>query len=166
MPAGKFYLRNSANDAWISIAQGAGAAGGSATSFDTNFAATLSAPQVITTGIKKVLFDTITYDGNSEWDVANLRWTCKETGYYNINTSVTLLTAYTSYCLVYIYLDGAAIRTGNTIIYEGTYAHPSSITALNHYITAGQYVEIYVSQTGTSVRSESSLTWFNITRYK
>ena len=41
--------------------------------------------------LTKLNFDTVDYDGNSEWSVANKNWVCKETGHYLITANLNLM---------------------------------------------------------------------------
>ncbi len=81
---GKLKKYDSSTDTWLTIATGGGgSSGGSGTSFDTNFFATMSGNQNINTNDwTKVTFDTVGTDDNTEWDAANAYWTCKEAGTY------------------------------------------------------------------------------------
>jgi hypothetical protein len=82
--SGKAYLK--LNDGTLkALAVGGGSTtGGGGVSFDTNFYATPSGNLTLTNAntYYKIPFDTIVNDGNSEWDAANTKWVCGETGTY------------------------------------------------------------------------------------
>ena len=143
-------------------------AGGSGSSFDTNFYATLSVDQNVTTGAdKKVLFDTIIFDGNTEWDVANGYWKCKTTGYYNVNISISMLYTSTGIFSTRLYMNGANIFRGGTRTGINGYYTPDTISIPNMYIAANSYLEMYVRVGGnTTIENDTLCTWFRVTRYK
>ena len=138
-----------------------------ASSFDTNFYATLSADQVVTTGAdRKILFDTVSFDGNTEWDAINTYWKCKTTGYYNFNVSSSALSAYTAIYRTLLYVNGAAAEY-STISGNSAYASPAQVNVINKYIAADSYVEVYCRiSVNTSVENAVGVTWFRVTRYK
>ena len=160
-------LKQYHSGAWESRARGGGT-GGSGTSFDTNAYYTLSADQaVIAGGYRKILFDTVVFDGNTEWDAVNLYWKCKETGYYNISISAAPSFTYTNTFRITLYLDGAAAFTGTARTGINNFYCTSTIDIPNMAISADSYLEVYVWVTvNTNVVADVVPTWFRVTRYK
>jgi hypothetical protein len=170
---GKLKKYDSATDTWTTIATGGGGSSGGGGgsgggSFDTNAYYTLSADQAVTAGgYRKILFDTVVFDGNTEWDAVNLYWKCKETGYYNISISAAPLYLYTAVFRVTLYLDGVGIFYGSPINGISGFFSTSTIDIPNMAITADSYLEVYVYTTvNTSVENDPLATWFRVTRYK
>jgi hypothetical protein len=158
-----------ATDSWRILAQGSGGGdGGTATSFDTNAYYTLSADQaVVADGYRKILFDTVVFDGNTEWDAANLYWKCKTTGYYNISISAAALYTYTGIFRITLYLDGVEVFKGSARNGISNYFCTTTISIPNMAITVNSYLEVYIyTSANTSVENDTTATWFRITRYK
>lgn len=137
-------------------------------SFDTNAYYTLSADQAVTTGAnRKILFDTVIFDGNTEWDVANAWWECKTTGYYFIDISAAALGTYTGTFRTLLYVDGVYSTMGTRVTGVSGYTTTSQLIIPNFYVAAGSYLEAYCIVTvNTSVENATSSTWLRITRYK
>lgn len=161
-PAANDYVLASQTDGARSwVAQSGGG-------FDTNAYYTLSANQAVTAAqYNKVLFDTVVFDGNTEWVVASKYWLCKTTGYYSISLSISTVYTYTETFITCLYVDGVLTHYGTSRAGIYGYSNISNIEIPNLYVVAGSYLEAYFYVSGnTSVDSKSSLTWFRITRYK
>jgi hypothetical protein len=165
--AGKLNYRTAAGT-WASVAVGGGSGGGSGTSFDTNVCVTLNANQSVASGAnRKILFDTVSFDGNSEWDNTNNYWLCKTTGYYNICYSAAPINTYTNYFRCLLYVDGVLTVIGQNITGVTGTTTASLISVPNLYVVVGSYIEAYCSiDVTTSVQALAAATYFRVTRYK
>jgi len=161
-------LKQYRSGAWESRARGGGSGGGSGTSFDTNFHATLSVDQAVATGAaRKILFDTVAFDGNSEWVAGSLHWLCKTSGYYGVTISASPITTYTNYFRTLLYIDGASAIIGQNITGVTATTTSSLISVPNLYVAAGSYLEAYCTiDVNTSVQANARSTFFRIIRYK
>jgi hypothetical protein len=148
-PSGKTYLRNAANDAWISVAVGSGAGGGGGgTSFDTDFYGTASADtSCAASTYTKINFDTATRDNNSEFNATTDKWVCATDGTYVINAGLRFTANATGYRIVFIVIDGDTTPvTGpqlNSNINSGSSIAGRALITLSLALTAGQTIEIY-----------------------
>ncbi len=165
--SGKLYQKM-ADGSLKAICYGGGGGSGTGTSFDTNFHATLSVNQAVVAGAnRKILFDTVAFDGNSEWDAINLYWLCKTDGYYGIMLSAAPINTYINYFRSILYIDGVAVVVGQNITGTSGTTTASLIYVPNIYIAASSYVEAYCSMdVDTSVAANVTATNFRIVRYK
>ena len=105
--------------------------------------AALNIPQNVTT---KIALDAESYDTGGNMDiVTNNRYNVPSTGVYFIDAGVDFSEAFGDGLLttVHIYLNGASIAR-NQQSYGYTSSYPVVRTATIYYLTAGQYVELYV----------------------
>jgi hypothetical protein len=61
-----------------------------------------SLPKVTLT---KLNFDTVDYDGNSEWSVANKQWVAKEAGYYLVAANLNMMN-FVGYAILQVIKNG------------------------------------------------------------
>jgi len=114
-------------------------------------------------GAEKLILDTESYDTGSDWDTTNGRFTAPVTGYYQVNANLALLNAGDAgFSELSIYVNGAP------------YSHARSISASAGgdpvvncsdlvYITAGQYIEMYVDTLNTSaITTGATATYMSI----
>lgn len=106
------------------------------------FSAYKASNQSITSG--KILYDTVRYDTNNNFDSTNNRYTVPVNGYYNIHASAQWLQATPANvdCSIRIYVDGSFVFKGGNI---KTVAYPQPEVSTTIYLTASQYVEIYIT---------------------
>jgi hypothetical protein len=161
-------LKQYHNDAWETRAQGSGA-GGSGTTFDTNFFATMSGDVTVANDTwTKATFDTITTDENSEWDTVNTKWVCQEDGIYAVYAITTFVANATGGRGINVYKNGAF----NNEAYGTFYSNGSSITTRPFTysplsLVAGNYLEVYAYQlSGRNLQLTGATSYFSIHRLK
>lgn len=155
----KLKLRNAANDAWLTIAQGSGA-GGSGTSFSTNFYVTPSGNLTLTNAATyyKIPFDTIVKDDGSEWDAVNTKWVCITTGTY-LNVIYSRWESSTSGIRqLVMYVDGVATEPYFLSLVPNASGYRLHLVCTIP-LTAGQTLEVYarsITATGQLVTSSGT----------
>ena len=142
-------------------------------------ATTVTVPSGTTSNITKIsAWNTATLDTTSSWSHANQKWTCPETGIYDIKLNVMLDgetvsgVAGSDYqkCKAFIYKDGSAFKTYDQDQY-GTQTNISSQVQHTCEITKGTEIEFYVQYFGGSnvdasntMAEESAVTFASIAK--
>jgi hypothetical protein len=120
----------------------------------------LGAAQTIATATwTQVSFDNESFDAKNEFSITNYQFTCKEAGYYQVNsrvefntTGMTLGGAADIHCSIAIYVDGTVYSMGNKLAFkvnnsiEQIYGNDAPIVSDIVYLTAGQIISIRVYQ--------------------
>ena len=141
----------------------------------------LGAAQTITSATwTQVSFDNTSFDSKSEYSTTNYQFTCKEAGYYQVNsrvefdfTSINTINNTSAYCSIAIYVNNTIYSYGNNLGLR-IYNTADDIIKNNNapvvtdviYLTAGQTIRIYAYQTsGTNtitLRPNSSVSYVSI----
>ncbi len=136
----------------------------------------LAANQILnTTGWQKITFDTVLYDTNTEFSVANNRFVANNAGYYTINAGFH--TAFQNNTQYY----GIAVYVNNVLLQESSANHYSvgdvsrSINC-TFYLNVNDYVEIFVQNyqpndasngpNGVEIDNFTGKTYFEIQRIR
>jgi hypothetical protein len=116
-------------------------------------ATTLSNP-----GWTKVLFNTEEYDTNSNYDTSHSRFTPTVAGYYQVNSTASVVN--NSQSSLAIYKNGSNYKRGNSIIANSSGG--STVSALVYCNGSTDYLEIFAYNNGTANTTYTGieLTWF------
>jgi hypothetical protein len=100
---------------------------------------------VLATTWTKVLVDTISYDPGANMSVANGRYVCPATGWYQVEGQVMWgATSATVNCYTAIYKNGVAVSNGTVLNVTGDNVNPRGQTVSDLVqCNAGDYLELY-----------------------
>lgn len=137
------------------------------------FAVTAAVDQSNTAGaISKLVFGTVQYDNQSEWDATNNRFTAKQAGTYYFSACMRLNNTLNNQVFLAFYKNGVADTrvqnflngggaSGNTT--SAIHAHGSTTMKLN----ASDYVEVYgYTAVASTIQSRTSITGYDVTFFR
>lgn len=104
----------------------------------------------------KIPIDTASFDPGSNLQLANSRYVCPVTGYYQVNGEVAVTPGASDTLLVAIYKNGARITTGSGEAGVQTVASVADVVQCN----AGDYLELWAVSTDADALQVSSFTNF------
>jgi hypothetical protein len=116
------------------------------------FSAYASVAQTVTSGVDtKVVFDTKTFDTNTNYSTANSRFTPTVAGYYQFNTIVRFNGTAPSQYIIYFFKNGASIGLANyiNIALSSPLVIPA-IAPLTYMNGSTDYFEVYAYIVATS----------------
>lgn len=120
--------------------------------------------QSITANVQtKVLFDTVVFDTNSNFSIANSRFTPTIAGYYQCSTAIQLLgTTAAGGSATYFFKNG--VMDSHGVYFASTFSNPINVaSALIYCNGTTDYIEVYTSGSGTgmSVNYSSANNFFS-----
>jgi hypothetical protein len=126
--------------AWVAQAPSGGG-------FNSRVRAYLSANQSIPTGVDtKVQFNTEVFDGNNEYDpTTNYRFTADSGGYYLIIVHIVLATASSGNTFINKLFKNGSLAHWNNFYSPGAANIGVDLSVID-YLSAGDYIEVYVRQ--------------------
>jgi len=98
----------------------------------------------------KILFQTESYDTNSNYDTSNSRFTPTVAGYYQINAAWTGVATAANLMTLYIYKNGAITLNGGNFFIGAASNIGSSMSGLIYCNGSTDYIEIYGFESGTA----------------
>jgi hypothetical protein len=110
----------------------------------------------------KVLFDTVVFDTNSNFSVANSRFTPTVAGYYQVSVSIQFLGSVTTAFDLSFYKNGS--RDTACLYLTGSYGNPISVgSAIIYCNGSSDFIEVYaaVGTAGISINHAATNTVFS-----
>lgn len=146
-------LRNVTDDQLINVPEASGS--GQAAAFTSKCSAYLSSNQSISAGgvFEKVEFNTVVYDTDSEFDnITDYRFTAKVTGWYCVKANARILAlAVNDNCQMQIKVNTDVVE--QTLRYNFPTVGNIDVECFKDvYLTAGDYVEIFVAQSNAAAK--------------
>lgn len=120
-----------------------------------------SASQSVVNGTPtKINFDTELYDSNNNFNNSTTyRYVAPVNGFYRFDAAVEGTTASGGFSILYLYKNGVNLKQLNKI-YIGTATGAGAGSGTEVQLAAGDYVEIFLYLTGTSVVVGAPTAWF------
>jgi hypothetical protein len=112
-----------------------------------------SATSITNATAVKVLFDTESFDTNSNF--ASSRFTPTVAGYYQMNANVTINCVGTGANLIYFYKNGSDFLRGGRIQTSGANPAGMTVAAIIYMNGSTDYVEVYVFTNGGTALTEA-----------